>query len=583
LDRQDESMLVILKERSFNDQWQFYQELLKTEGKLLFVVEESRAAVRKLTEDSGMNLNEISPDDEELRRSLSEDALHRWEREVRLYEGELTNWEKQKTELELGLSQELLEWEQKKEDIEAFNQDRLLHWTEMKNQMVAAAMQTWNQAKAEVAAINRHRRKQWEVEVRQVMNNRWEIDNRYQMKLWYTGISWIILSILLYGGITLKIGSWDSNSLLLPAGWWNSVLIALVGAWILTVVLFLAFVLNQKSKSSEEPALPPEPAYEPQPAQPSTDDYFAMPMLQELPPRPQLENLPPRPVMPAFPKMALVNKYAPPPNPPAIDLVERWKNLMLENRFPDWNDPLPSEEKKRSNYQFARYLTRELNDDFILMSDVWLDKEFPIDHIVLGPTGIWIYLIIDWDGIVAWGEKGREWEHWERTQNGFQQKDTGLSPGEQWKKAAGLVKSHLQIRMPWLLRDVPALGLIHGGLVFTNEDAEYRVDPICPTPFLRMVDGKVNYKLPGTIPDGRFSVDRFDESKMISVASTLQEKDWKVMGMPLHHTVDLDHEAEQLRKDAEAAIYEWQTSLASWQTNLISWFHALAGVTSVES
>jgi hypothetical protein len=114
--------------------------------------------------------------------------------------------------------------------------------------------------------------------------------------------------------------------------------------------------------------------------------------------------------------------------------------------------------------QVAKLLTSKLNDDYYLLNDLYLrDGGGDIDHIVLGPNGVFVLETKNWSGNISCN--GDEWQR-------VGKKNFSGSPSRQVKRNASKIKqiidnnSNLRMLGVW----------VEGIVVFTNNHAALHVN-----------------------------------------------------------------------------------------------------------
>ncbi|MCW4030015.1 MAG: NERD domain-containing protein [Candidatus Bathyarchaeota archaeon] len=106
----------------------------------------------------------------------------------------------------------------------------------------------------------------------------------------------------------------------------------------------------------------------------------------------------------------------------------------------------------------ADHLTRSLNDDYYLINDLYLQGGGgDIDHVVLGPTGVFVLETKNWSGNITCNR-----DSWQRSG-----KQIPSSPSQQVRRNAAKIR-HIIDSSP----DLHGLGVwVEGVVVFTNKHA----------------------------------------------------------------------------------------------------------------
>lgn len=115
----------------------------------------------------------------------------------------------------------------------------------------------------------------------------------------------------------------------------------------------------------------------------------------------------------------------------------------------------------------AKLLNAKLSDDYYLINDVYFhDGNGDIDHIVLGPNGLFVIETKNWSGRITCN--GDEWYR----QNRHKKSDSASSPSRQVKRNAARVKNAIETSET--LR--PLRIWVDGIVVFTNNHADLHMN-----------------------------------------------------------------------------------------------------------
>jgi hypothetical protein len=114
--------------------------------------------------------------------------------------------------------------------------------------------------------------------------------------------------------------------------------------------------------------------------------------------------------------------------------------------------------------QVAKFLTSNLNDDYYLLNDLYLrDGGGDIDHIVLGPNGVFVLETKNWSGSISCN--GDEWQR-------AGKRNFSSSPSRQVKRNAVKIKQIIDSS-----QNLRSLGLwVEGIVVFTNNHATLHIN-----------------------------------------------------------------------------------------------------------
>ena len=557
-------MLILLKEHPVADQWRAYRALCDVQQTLQTMAEEVWSPLAAII----ARLTRPEPGAQSAIPLGVEPGVVDWEREIRVFEHAMVDWQRQRERVAQEYRRALSAWEEEKARIEEYNYQYRHDIETLRRELYEEALQRWRLNRSAVMAHNQQLQEDWQAKVARVLQER------------ERSVGVAVRKARLAGGFMFLLTIAGLVQLLLPAAGQSKGIIATENqatwllvtgiAWLISVLVLVALSVKAYRRQREPLSLPDEPAYQPLPAPPDPDEIqLLISPEKEVPPRPQPEPLPPCPSLPALPAGFDRTSLEPLPQPLSVRLVADWLDLMLARCYPNWNDPLPGQEVIQAEHAFARWLSEQLDDAYLMLPGIYLDRDLIADIIVVGPSGVWVYAINYWEHIIAWTEREPRWQHWERRDKALRLRDANLPTHNHWQRASAAVERHLKTRFPWLWKNLPVSTLVHGAVVFAHPQAELRVGSPSPGPFIRFKDGRVTDKCRNTTPQECYPIESFDEKTRVSVADALLERDWKVNGLPLHHSVNLEADPQELRKVAEARFQSWQAEVQAWQNRLI--------------
>lgn len=557
-------MLIFLKEHPVLDQWRAYgalcdaQQTLQTIADEIWVPVAAIIAHLPLLGSNGQSTSSVG---------VEHSAID-WEREIRLFEQATVEWNRQREAAAQEHRRALAAWEEEKARIEEYNYQYRHDIEALRRELYEEALQRWRLTRNAVVAHNQKLQEDWRARATSVLQEREQSVGSAVRKARLAGGLMFLLTVagciqLLLSGIGPDGGIFASES---RAAW----LLVTGAAWLISVLIFIVSSVKAYRRQREPLSLPTEPTYQPLPAPPDPDQIqLLISPEKEVPPRPQPDPLPPCPSLPALPTGFDRISVEPLPQPFGVSLVRDWLDLMLARCYPNWNDPLPGQEVIQAEHGFARWLTEELDDTYLMLASIYLDRDLVADIIAIGPSGVWVYAINFWEHTIAWAERERRWQHWERQDKVLRLKDPDLPACNHWQRASAAVEQLIKTRFPWLWKNLPVSSVVRGAVVFAHPQAELRLGSASPGPFVRFKNGRVIDKCRNTIPQEGYPIESFDEKTRIGVAEALLERDWKVNGLPLHHSVHLETDPQELRKTAEARFQTWQSEVQAWQNRLI--------------
>lgn len=522
-------MLPLLKEYTIDEQWQLYQTLRQAEERLSVRIEDKMArAEAGLAVINCKALERWEREKAQIEQS-NRKLLEEWTQENALFEKQLADWEAKKAAVQEEYERQLRAWEREREAIANRNKERL---------------ELWEARKEKVS-------QEWE-SLYQACRRR--VSTYTNRAIVATIVGTVLLCPLCCClpriGLEVLIGLSEATAILL------TLLLTVVGLFSIPILIIIPWVLvsieQRRQKTLEarwKELIPPKPALEETPPRPPIPKIPSKPVGP--PPKPMLAMIPPRP------EISIATLGLTPPSP---SMIGEWKNLMLEKIYPRWRSLLSDEYGLIGEVQFTRFLDKMLDDEFMILCRICVEEGRDIDHIVLGPTGIWVFETKFWGGIVVWREEVKEWEHWkwDPHTNEYQPDPYGKEAGKQWKWNVEAVKRHIKKHLQGLPRNVP----VQGAVIFTHPSTRYiNIDAACDIPYVVIRGMELECATPGALPNEGHTIEEFDREKRLQVAQSLLERHWKIHGQPLP-TGDLQAQAKRLQETAEARIHTWEKLLS---------------------
>jgi hypothetical protein len=170
-----------------------------------------------------------------------------------------------------------------------------------------------------------------------------------------------------------------------------------------------------------------------------------------------------------------------PPHPLKSDLVPAllpaWKSGLIGQIHAE-----RPEENVRGMITFIARLQMIEPETFILHKLQLADK-LRLDIALVGPRGIWLFKVINHEGIITWRDG-----HWTQRRTirrvgspaliEFKEPDDTFD--QQWRKAADGLIAHLTETLPELVESTPNILRVRGGLVFTHPKVKVDIPAGCP-------------------------------------------------------------------------------------------------------
>ncbi len=126
--------------------------------------------------------------------------------------------------------------------------------------------------------------------------------------------------------------------------------------------------------------------------------------------------------------------------------------------------------------EFGRIVT---SDTYILQS-LKPKSGDDMDVVVIGPKGFWYFEVKHWNAEFVW--QNGQWQVWQydHTTQDFQQVQMQEYPDAQWARMRDETLINLRASAGNLLKKLPMLGNIQGGIVFSNGNARIEIDRSAP-------------------------------------------------------------------------------------------------------
>jgi hypothetical protein len=160
--------------------------------------------------------------------------------------------------------------------------------------------------------------------------------------------------------------------------------------------------------------------------------------------------------------IAALGSIKPPPeeNQTSLEVTDRWWQQVSRQ-----NPSEPASEAELGEFNLLQYFSENLPDDYFAVRNLLIQKSLHVDVLLIGPTGIWVFEIKDWQGRVT-------------CRNGVWKSeaaiaDRNLPLDQQWLEERATVEKTLGLR---LARNANFGALIRGGLVFTHPNVQIDID-----------------------------------------------------------------------------------------------------------
>jgi hypothetical protein len=200
------------------------------------------------------------------------------------------------------------------------------------------------------------------------------------------------------------------------------------------------------------------------------------------------------------PWMLLSRTSPPPENPVTRTSNDEDESPLRQKLFPRllplWRREMalriPSEEEVErmadeagkwgliGEFDLIRALERVASPDTYILHSLQPKSGDDLDVVVLGPKGFWYFEVKHWNAQFIW--QAGVWQVWQFDHETQAPRPAPMkeTPDLQWARMRDEVLAHLKVNAGSLLKKVPVLGNIQGGIVFSNPHATLEIDRSAP-------------------------------------------------------------------------------------------------------
>jgi Nuclease-related domain len=221
--------------------------------------------------------------------------------------------------------------------------------------------------------------------------------------------------------------------------------------------------------------------------------------------------------------MGLSRTPPPPENPVSRTSNEEDESPLHQKLFPKllplWRHemavPIPTEQEvERMAGETGQWgligefdLIRQLEpvaspDTYILHSlKLALASGDDMDVVVIGPKGFWYFEVKHWNADFFW--QNGAWEVWQfdHTTQDFEPAPMREYPDAQWARMRDEALINLRASAGELLKQLPVIGNIQGGIVFSNPNAHIEIDRLAPFRYGTIEQWVTNYRAAPRLKD----------------------------------------------------------------------------------
>ena len=202
----------------------------------------------------------------------------------------------------------------------------------------------------------------------------------------------------------------------------------------------------------------------------------------------------------AVPWIVLSRIPPPPENPVSRSSNEEDESPLHQRLFPKlaplWRREMtlaiPSEEEVRQmaeetekwgligEFDLIREFERVVSPETYIVHSLKPKSGDDMDVVVIGPKGFWYFEVKHWNAHFVWQEG--VWQVWQYDYETQAPRPVKLNeyPDAQWARMRNEALANLKANAAELLKKVPVLGNIQGGIVFSNPNATIEVDRSAP-------------------------------------------------------------------------------------------------------
>ena len=131
-------------------------------------------------------------------------------------------------------------------------------------------------------------------------------------------------------------------------------------------------------------------------------------------------------------------------------------------------------------FDLIRELERIASPETYILHSLQLKRGDDLDVVVIGPKGFWYFEVKHWNADFIWQDGA--WQVWQfdpATQSP-QLITMREYPDAQWNRMRNEALSYLKSSVPNLMKKVPAMGNVQGGIVFSHPQARLEIDRSAP-------------------------------------------------------------------------------------------------------
>jgi hypothetical protein len=131
-------------------------------------------------------------------------------------------------------------------------------------------------------------------------------------------------------------------------------------------------------------------------------------------------------------------------------------------------------------FDLIRELERVVSPNTYILHSLKPKSGDDMDVVVIGPKGFWYFEVKHWNADFVW--QNGTWQVWQfdHTSQDFQPVPMREYPDAQWARMRDEALINLRASAGELLKKVPVLGEVRGGIVFSNPNVQIEIDRSAP-------------------------------------------------------------------------------------------------------
>jgi hypothetical protein len=131
-------------------------------------------------------------------------------------------------------------------------------------------------------------------------------------------------------------------------------------------------------------------------------------------------------------------------------------------------------------FDLIRALEKVVSPDTYILHSLKPTSGDDMDVVVIGPKGFWYFEVKHWNADFFWENGAWEVYQFDPTTQNFEPLPVREYPDAEWRRMRDETLANLKASAGNLLKKVPVMGNIQGGIVFSNSNARIEIDRSAP-------------------------------------------------------------------------------------------------------